>query len=155
MQSMAIHVRAMLAFKKGAVVFDYGNNLRARPMKRGSRMLLISRAFVRLCPPLFCEGKGPFRWRPFGGSGGHLQDRRGGAEGNFRNRILRRWIQLAREKVKFQGLPAGSAGWVTGAARIGKVFNDMVARGELKAPIVIGRTIWMPVPSPLQRRPRR
>jgi urocanate hydratase len=143
MQSMAIHVRAMLAFqKRGSVVFDYGNNLRAQAYETGVKDAFAFPGFVpAYVRPLFCEGKGPFRWAALSGDPEDIYKTDEAVLNEFpENESLRRWIHLAREKVKFQGLPARICWLGYGErARIGKVFNDMVARGELKAPIVIGR----------------
>jgi len=143
MQSMAIHVRAMLAFqKRGSVVFDYGNNLRAQAYEMGVKDAFAFPGFVpAYVRPLFCEGKGPFRWAALSGDPEDIYKTDAAVLKEFpENESLRRWIHLAREKVKFQGLPARICWLGYGErARLGKVFNDMVARGELKAPIVIGR----------------
>ncbi len=142
-QSMARHVEAMLAFKRqGAEVFDYGNNLRQRAYDGGVREAFEFPGFVpAYIRPLFCEGKGPFRWVALSGD----------PEDIFRtdeavlqlfpeDQHLRRWLKLAREKVHFQGLPARICWLGYGErARAGLRFNEMVARGEVKAPIVIGR----------------
>ena len=143
LQSMAIHVRAMLAFqKRGSVVFDYGNNLRAQAYEAGVKDAFAFPGFVpAYVRPLFCEGKGPFRWAALSGEPEDIYKTDEAVLREFpENESLHRWIRLAREKVKFQGLPARICWLGYGErARIGKVFNDMVARGELKAPIVIGR----------------
>ena len=143
MQSMAIHVRAMLAFQKGgSVVFDYGNNLRAQAYETGVKDAFDFPGFVpAYVRPLFCEGKGPFRWAALSGDPEDIYKTDEAVVKEFpENESLRRWMKLAREKVKFQGLPARICWLGYGErARIGKVFNDMVARGELQAPIVIGR----------------
>jgi len=143
MHSMAIHVRAMLGFQRGgSVVFDYGNNLRAQAYETGVRDAFDFPGFVpAYIRPLFCEGKGPFRWAALSGDPEDIYKTDEAVLREFpENESLRRWIRLAKEKVKFQGLPARICWLGYGErARIGKVFNDMVARGELKAPIVIGR----------------
>jgi urocanate hydratase len=143
LQSMAIHVRAMLAFqKRGSVVFDYGNNLRAQAYEAGVKDAFAFPGFVpAYVRPLFCEGKGPFRWAALSGEPEDIYKTDEAVLREFpENESLHRWIRLAREKVKFQGLPARICWLGYGErARIGKVFNDLVARGELKAPIVIGR----------------
>ena len=143
LQSMAIHVRAMLAFQKqGSVVFDYGNNLRAQAYEAGVKDAFAFPGFVpAYVRPLFCEGKGPFRWAALSGEPEDIYKTDEAVLREFpENESLHRWIRLAREKVKFQGLPARICWLGYGErARIGKVFNDLVARGELKAPIVIGR----------------
>ena len=143
MQSMAIHVRAMLAFKKrGSIVFDYGNNIRAQAFEAGVQDAFDFRGFVPLfIRPLFCQGKGPFRWAALSGDPKDIYKTDEAVLREFpKNESLHRWIRLAREKVKFQGLPARICWLGYGErARIGKVFNDLVASGDLKAPIVIGR----------------
>jgi urocanate hydratase len=143
MQSMAIHVRAMLAFKKrGSVVFDYGNNIRAQACEAGVQDAFDFQGFVpAFIRPLFCQGKGPFRWAALSGDAKDIYKTDQAVLREFpENEPLSRWIRLAGEKVKFQGLPARICWLGYGErARIGKVFNDMVASGEIKAPIVIGR----------------
>jgi urocanate hydratase len=143
MKSMAIHVRAMLDFKRrGSIVFDYGNNLRAQAFEEGVKDAFDFPGFVpAFIRPLFCEGKGPFRWAALSGDPKDIYKTDEAVLREFpENESLRRWMKLARERVKFQGLPARICWLGYGErARIGKVFNDMVARGELKAPIVIGR----------------
>jgi urocanate hydratase len=143
MDSMAIHVRAMLEFqKKGSVVFDYGNNLRAQAFKTGVEDAFHYPGFVpAYIRPLFCEGKGPFRWAALSGDPGDIDKTDEAILKEFPDdESLARWIRLAREKVRFQGLPARICWLGYGQrARAGKLFNDMVARKKLKAPIVIGR----------------
>jgi urocanate hydratase len=143
MGSMAIHVSAMLDFqKKGAIVFDYGNNIRAQAFQAGVKDAFNYPGFVpAFIRPLFCEGKGPFRWTALSGDPEDIYKTDEAILREFPDDLsLARWIRLAREKVKFQGLPARICWLGFGQrARIGKVFNDMVARGELKAPLVIGR----------------
>ena len=143
MDSMAIHVRAMLEFqKKGSIVFDYGNNLRAQAYKAGVEDAFHYPGFVpAYIRPLFCEGKGPFRWAALSGDPGDIDKTDEAILKEFPDdESLARWIRLAREKVKFQGLPARICWLGYGQrARAGKLFNDMVARKKLKAPIVIGR----------------
>jgi urocanate hydratase len=143
MHSMAIHVRAMLEFqKKGSIVFDYGNNLRAQAYKAGVEDAFHYPGFVpAYIRPLFCEGKGPFRWAALSGDPGDIDKTDEAILKEFSDdESLARWIRLAREKVAFQGLPARICWLGYGQrARAGKLFNDMVARKKLKAPIVIGR----------------
>ncbi len=143
MESMAIHVQAMLDMqKKGAIVFDYGNNIRAQAFQAGVQDAFNYPGFVpAFIRPLFCEGKGPFRWAALSGDPEDIYRTDEAILKEFPEDLsLIRWIRLAREKVKFQGLPARICWLGYGQrAKIGKVFNDMVARGELKAPIVIGR----------------
>ena len=143
MKSMAIHVRAMLDFKKrGSIVFDYGNNIRAQAFEEGVKDAFDFPGFVpAFIRPLFCEGKGPFRWAALSGDPEDIYQTDEAVLREFpENEALRRWMKLAREKVKFQGLPARICWLGYGErARIGKVFNDLVASGAIKAPIVIGR----------------
>jgi len=143
MESMAVHVRAMLELqKKGSVVFDYGNNIRAQAFQAGVKEAFHYPGFVpAFIRPLFCQGKGPFRWAALSGDPEDIHRTDDAILKEFpEDASLARWIRLAREKVKFQGLPARICWLGYGQrARIGKVFNDMVAKGKLKAPIVIGR----------------
>ncbi len=143
MESMAVHVRAMLELqKKGSIVFDYGNNIRAQAFQAGVKEAFNYPGFVpAFIRPLFCEGKGPFRWAALSGDPEDIYKTDDAILKEFPDDVsLARWIRLAKEKVKFQGLPARICWLGYGQrARIGKVFNDMVARGELQAPIVIGR----------------
>jgi urocanate hydratase len=143
MESMAVHVRAMLELQnKGSVVFDYGNNIRAQAFQAGVKEAFQYPGFVpAFIRPLFCEGKGPFRWAALSGDPEDIYRTDDAILKEFPDDAsLARWIRLAREKVKFQGLPARICWLGYGQrARIGKVFNDMVAKGKLKAPIVIGR----------------
>jgi urocanate hydratase len=143
MGSMAIHVRAMLELqKKGSIVFDYGNNLRAQACKAGVRDAFDYPGFVpAYIRPLFCEGKGPFRWAALSGDPEDIYKTDEVILKEFPDDpSLAQWIRLAREKVKFQGLPARICWLGYGQrARAGKLFNDMVAKRKVKAPIVIGR----------------
>jgi urocanate hydratase len=143
MESMAVHVKAMLEFqRKGAIVFDYGNNIRAQAFEAGVKEAFNYPGFVpAFIRPLFCEGKGPFRWAALSGDPEDIYRTDEAILKEFPDDpSLKRWIRLAREKVKFQGLPARICWLGYGQrARVGKLFNDMVATGELKAPIVIGR----------------
>ena len=143
MESMAIHVRAMLDFqKKGSIVFDYGNNLRTQAFHAGVQDAFNYPGFVpAYIRPLFCEGKGPFRWAALSGDPEDIYKTDEAILKEFPDDpSLARWIHLAREKVKFQGLPARICWLGYGQrARAGKLFNDMVAKKKLKAPIVIGR----------------
>jgi urocanate hydratase len=143
--SMAEHVEAMVGFlETGAVVFDYGNNLRAGAEIGGlARERAYSYpgfvpAFVR---PMFCEGKGPFRWAALSGDPADIaKTDRAVAELFPENERLRRWLDMAEERVTFQGLPARICWLGYGErAKAGLRFNEMVASGELSAPIVIGR----------------
>jgi urocanate hydratase len=143
MESMAIHVQAMLELqKKGSFVFDYGNNIRAQAYQAGVKEAFNYPGFVpAYVRPLFCEGKGPFRWAALSGEPEDIYKTDEAILKEFPDdESLARWIRLARDKVKFQGLPARICWLGVGQrARIGKVFNDMVAKKKLKAPIVIGR----------------
>src|SRR5262245_7416860 len=143
MRSMAIHVRAMLTLqKRGSVVFDYGNNIRAQAKAGGVADAFDIPGFVpEYMRPLFCEGKGPFRWAVLSGDPEDLyRTDRAVLETFPEDRALGRWIRLARDRVAFQGLPARICWLGYGErAKMGLVFNDLVARGEVKAPIVIGR----------------
>jgi len=143
MSSMAEHVQAMLEFqKKGAVVFDYGNNLRQRAYDAGVKDAFDFTGFVpAYIRPLFCEGKGPFRWVVLSGDPEDLYKTDEAILELFpEDEHLARWIRLAREQVAFQGLPARIC-WLGYGERAtaGLAFNDLVASGEVKAPIVIGR----------------
>jgi len=143
MASMAEHVRAMLAFLgRGAVVFDYGNNLRQRALDAGVADAFAFPGFVpAFVRPLFCEGKGPFRWVALSGDPEDIYVTDRIVMDLFPDdAALGRWLNLARERVAFQGLPARICWLGQGArARAGLAFNAAVARGELRAPIVIGR----------------
>ncbi|MBO2532576.1 MAG: urocanate hydratase [Thermoactinomycetaceae bacterium] len=142
-ESMAIHVRAMLEMqKRGAVAFDYGNNIRQVAKDEGVENAFDFPGFVpAYIRPLFCEGKGPFRWVALSGDPEDIYKTDEVILREFSdNERLCRWIRMARKKVAFQGLPARICWLGYGErARFGKIINDMVARGELKAPIVIGR----------------
>jgi urocanate hydratase len=143
MASMARHVEAMLAFKQaGAEVFDYGNNLRQRAYDYGVSEAFEFPGFVpAYIRPLFCEGKGPFRWVALSGDEEDIYKTDAAVMELFpQDKHLHRWLRLAREKVQFQGLPARIC-WLGYGERAaaGLRFNQMVAGGELQAPIVIGR----------------
>jgi len=143
MQSMARHVEAMLAFqRRGAEVFDYGNNIRQRAFDFGVKNAFDFPGFVpAYIRPLFCEGKGPFRWVALSGDPEDIYRTDQAVMELFpHDEHLHRWLKMAREKVPFQGLPARICWLGYGErAQAGLKFNEMVARGELKAPIVIGR----------------
>ncbi|MCP4200724.1 MAG: urocanate hydratase [bacterium] len=143
MASMAAHVRAMLELqRRGAVTFDYGNNLRGQALEAGVEDAFGFEGFVPLfMRPLFCEGKGPFRWAVLSGDEDDLAATDEAILDLFPDdEALGRWIRLARERVAFQGLPARICWLGYGErARAGKAFNDLVASGRVKAPIVIGR----------------
>ncbi|MBI3932820.1 MAG: urocanate hydratase [Acidobacteria bacterium] len=142
-RSMAEHVRAMLDLRKrGAVTFDYGNNIRAQARKGGVEDAFDFPGFVpAYIRPLFCEGKGPFRWVVLSGDPADLAVTDEAVLRTFpEDRALARWITLARERVAFQGLPARICWLGYGEReRMGLVFNDLVRTGAVKAPIVIGR----------------
>ena len=143
MESMAAHVEAMLEFqKKGSVVFDYGNNLRQRAYDAGVKDAFDFSGFVpAYIRPLFCEGKGPFRWVALSGDPEDIYTTDEAILQLFpEDEHLARWIRLAREQVAFQGLPARIC-WLGYGERAtaGLAFNDLVASGEVRAPIVIGR----------------
>jgi urocanate hydratase len=142
-RSMAAHVRAMLAFQRaGAVVFDYGNNLRAQAKDAGVDDAFDYPGFVpAFIRPQFCEGRGPFRWAALSGDPADiLRTDRAILELFPDDESLARWIRLAEERVPFQGLPARICWLGYGErARAGLAFNELVRTGEVSAPIVIGR----------------
>ncbi len=142
-QSMAAHVRAMLDFKHlGAEVFDYGNNLRQRAYDYGVTDAFEFPGFVpAYIRPLFCEGNGPFRWVALSGDPEDIYRTDETVAALFpEDEHLQRWLKMAREKVPFQGLPARICWLGYGdRAKAGLAFNDLVAKGIVKAPIVIGR----------------
>ncbi|MED4114155.1 urocanate hydratase [Priestia megaterium] len=141
--SMAIHVQAMLEMqRKGAVAFDYGNNIRQVALDEGITNAFDFPGFVpAYIRPQFCEGKGPFRWVALSGNPEDIYKTDEVILREFSdNTHLCNWIKMAREKIEFQGLPARICWLGYGErARFGKIINDMVANGELSAPIVIGR----------------
>jgi urocanate hydratase len=141
--SMASHVQAMLGFMDaGAVVFDYGNNVRAGAQRGGCERAFEFPGFVpAFIRPMFCEGKGPFRWAALSGDPGDiLATDQAVAELFPDDERLARWLRLAEERVAFQGLPARICWLGYGErARAGIRFNELVASGEVSAPIVIGR----------------
>ncbi len=141
--SMARHVEAMVGFMdKGAEVFDYGNSIRGEAQLAGYTRAFAFPGFVpAYIRPLFCEGKGPFRWAALSGDPKDIaRTDRAVLELFPQNESLTRWIRLAQERVRFQGLPARIC-WLGYGERdkAGLAFNDLVASGELSAPIVIGR----------------
>ena len=142
-ESIATHVRAMLEMRRrGAVAFDYGNNLRTVAMDNGVSDAFDIPGFIpAYIRQLFCEGKGPFRWVALSGDPRDLARTDQLVLELFPNdQHLRRWIQLAQQRVQFQGLPARICWLGQGErAKFGVALNDLVARGELSAPIVIGR----------------
>ena len=142
-ESMAVHVRAMVEFQdRGAEVFDYGNSIRDEARKGGYDRAFEFPGFVpAYIRPLFCEGKGPFRWAALSGDPADIAATdRAILELFPENERLRKWITMAGERVHFQGLPARIC-WLGYGERhlAGLKFNEMVASGELKAPVVIGR----------------
>jgi urocanate hydratase len=142
-RTMAEHMRAMLELqRRGTVTFDYGNNLRGQAVNAGVDDAFEVIGFVPLyIRPLFCEGKGPFRWAALSGDRRdiHRTDQ-AILEAFPDNQPLCRWIRLAQERVHFQGLPARICWLGYGErAKMGLAFNELVARGEISAPIVIGR----------------
>ena len=143
LESMAKHVEGMLALQKlGAVTFDYGNNIRTFAFQQGVKNAYDFPGFVpAYIRPLFCEGRGPFRWAALSGEPSDIHRTDELVLEMFpHDEILSRWIKLAQKRVRFQGLPARIC-WLGYGERekFGLALNDLVARGELKAPIVIGR----------------
>ena len=143
LDAMARHVEGMLRLQKmGSVTFDYGNNIRTFAFQRGVKNAYDFPGFVpAYIRPLFCEGRGPFRWVALSGepSDIHVTDDLV-LELFPDNRILRRWIELARKRIKFQGLPARICWLGYGErAQFGLAMNELVKKGKIKAPIVIGR----------------
>jgi urocanate hydratase len=146
--SMAAHVRAMVEFQdKGAEVFDYGNSIRDEARKGGYDRAFSFPGFVpAYIRPLFCEGRGPFRWAALSGDPADIAATDAAIlelfplDGTTKRERLHRWISMAGERVQFQGLPARIC-WLGYGERhlAGLKFNEMVASGELKAPVVIGR----------------
>ncbi len=141
--SMTAHIRAMLEFqKRGAEVFDYGNNLRQRAFDNGESHAFDFPGFVpAYIRPLFCEGKGPFRWVALSGDPEDIyRTDEAVAELFPEDAHLQRWLKMAREQVHFQGLPSRICWLGYGErAKAGLKFNELVAKGIVKAPIVIGR----------------
>ncbi|HET9524726.1 MAG TPA: urocanate hydratase [Pyrinomonadaceae bacterium] len=142
-ESMARHVEAMLALKRaGAVAFDYGNNIRKQAFDAGCTDAFEIPGFVpEYIRPLFCEGKGPFRWVALSGDAEDIRKTDDLALEMFpEDRTLNRWLRLARDRVHFQGLPARICWLGYGErAEMGEAINDLVKRGDLKAPVAIGR----------------
>jgi urocanate hydratase len=143
LDSIAAHVRGMLDLQKlGAVTFDYGNNIRTFAFEQGVTDAYDFPGFVpAYIRPLFCEGRGPFRWVALSGEPSDIYRADQLVLEMFpQNELLTRWIRLAQKRVRFQGLPARICWLGYGErAQFGLALNDLVARGELKAPIVIGR----------------
>jgi urocanate hydratase len=143
LESMVTHVRAMLEMqKRGAIVFDYGNNLRGQALAAGETHALDFPGFVpAYIRPLFCRGKGHFRWVALSGDPEDIYRTDEAILGLFpEDTALKRWITLARQKIHFQGLPARIC-WLGYGERdkAGLAFNELVRKGEVSAPIVIGR----------------
>jgi urocanate hydratase len=142
-QSIVEHVEAMLGLqRRGAVTFDYGNNIRGEALANGVKNAFAIPGFVpEYIRPLFCDGKGPFRWAALSGDPEDIyRTDRAVIETFPYNKPLCRWIEKAQKQVHFQGLPARICWLGYGErAKMGKIFNDLVAAGEVKAPIVIGR----------------
>ena len=143
MESIAIHVKAMLGFMgKGSVVFDYGNNIRGQALKAGVKNAFAFRGFVPLyIRPMFCEGRGPFRWVAVSGNPEDILKTDKVVMREFKeNKQLVNWIKLAEDKVPFEGLPARVCWLGYGErARFGKIINKMVRDKDLSGPIVITR----------------
>jgi urocanate hydratase len=141
--SIASHVRALLELQqRGAVTFEYGNNIRAQAREAGVKEAFRIPGFVpEYIRPLFCEGRGPFRWAALSGDPEDIYRTDQAVLDAFPDdKALARWLRLARAKVQFQGLPARICWLGYGErAKLGLQFNDMVRQGVLKAPIVIGR----------------
>lgn len=142
-ESMAIQVQAMLEFHhQGIPTFDYGNNIRQMALEMGVKQAFDFPGFVpAYIRPLFCRGIGPFRWVALSGDSEDIYKTDAKVKELLSDNFhLHHWLDMAKEKIKFQGLPARIC-WVGlgDRARLGLAFNDMVAKGELKAPIVIGR----------------
>jgi len=137
------HVEAMLEFqKRGSIVFDYGNNIRGEAKENGLINAFDIPGFVpEFIRPLFCDGKGPFRWAALSGDPNDIYVTDEAVKQTFpENKLLINWIDMAQKKVHFQGLPARICWLGYGErAKMGKIFNRLVAEGKVKAPIVIGR----------------
>ena len=137
------HVKAMLEFqKRGSIAFDYGNNIRGEAKENGLQNAFDIPGFVpEYIRPLFCDGKGPFRWAVLSGDPKDIFETDKAVMETFpENKALIRWIELAQKKVHFQGLPARICWLGYGErAKMGKIFNQLVADGKVSAPIVIGR----------------
>lgn len=142
-ESIRVHVQAMLDMQaRGAVAFDYGNNIRHQAKEAGLERAFAFPGFVpAFIRPLFCEGKGPFRWAALSGDPADIyRIDQAVLEAFPEDERLARWIKMAGEKVKFQGLPARICWLGFGdRAKLGLIMNDLVRRGEVKAPVVIGR----------------
>jgi urocanate hydratase len=141
--TIVVHVRTMLDFqKKGSITFDYGNNIRGEAKENGVENAFDFPGFVpAYIRPLFCDGKGPFRWAALSGDPNDIHETdKAVIEAFPEDKALIRWIELAQKKVHFQGLPTRICWLGYGArAKMGKIFNELVASGKVSAPIVIGR----------------
>ncbi len=142
-KTIVVHVKAILEFqKRGSIAFDYGNNIRGEARENGVENAFDIPGFVpEYIRPLFCDGKGPFRWVALSGDPEDIYETDNAVIEAFpKNESLVRWIKLAQQKVHFQGLPARICWLGYGErAKMGKIFNKLVAEGKVKAPIVIGR----------------
>jgi len=142
-QTIVKHVEAMLEFqKRGAITFDYGNNIRGEAKENGVNNAFDIPGFVpEFIRPLFCDGKGPFRWAALSGDPNDIYETDKAVKETFpENKALCKWIDMAQKKVHFQGLPARICWLGYGErAKMGKIFNKLVADKKVKAPIVIGR----------------
>lgn len=142
-ETITVHVKAMLEFQeRGSVAFDYGNNIRGEAKENGVENAFDIPGFVpEYIRPLFCDGKGPFRWAALSGDPNDIfTTDKAVMEAFPENKALIRWIEMARKKVHFQGLPARICWLGYGErAKMGKIFNRLVAEGKVSAPIVIGR----------------
>jgi urocanate hydratase len=142
-QTIVKHVEAMLEFqKRGAITFDYGNNIRGEAKENGVSNAFDIPGFVpEFIRPLFCDGKGPFRWAALSGDPNDIYETDKAVKETFpENKALCKWIDMAQKKVHFQGLPARICWLGYGErAKMGKIFNKLVADKKVKAPIVIGR----------------
>jgi urocanate hydratase len=142
-QTIVKHVEAMLEFqKRGAITFDYGNNIRGEAKENGVSNAFDIPGFVpEFIRPLFCDGKGPFRWAALSGDPNDIYETDKAVKETFpENKALINWIDMAQRKVHFQGLPARICWLGYGErAKMGKIFNKLVAEKKVKAPIVIGR----------------
>ncbi len=143
LESIAVHVQGMLELQRqGAIVFDYGNNIRARALEAGVNEAFDFPGFVlAYVRPMFCRGVGPFRWVALSGDPKDMRRTDRAVMEAFPDKPdLLRWIKLAGERVAFQGLPARICWLGAGErAKMGLIMNDLVAKGELQAPVVIGR----------------
>lgn len=142
-QTIVEHVKSMLEFqKRGSIAFDYGNNIRGEAKENGLENAFDIPGFVpEYIRPLFCDGKGPFRWAALSGDPNDIYETDKAVLATFpENESLKRWIEMAQKKVHFQGLPARICWLGYGErAKMGKIFNQLVADKKVSAPIVIGR----------------